>query len=145
MDKAMAQNCEKQKIEATEFDAKRLKTLIFTARNPKSNIGTWLEKLQLLLENAVLVSPMNIKADTVTMNSKIKLFNKTSKKKISITLVFLATALREINPDFEEFNVTILSPMGLSVFGRKVGDAINGRVIIDEMLYQPEALGDYDL
>jgi regulator of nucleoside diphosphate kinase len=38
-----------------------------------------------------------------------------------------------------------LSPLGLSILGRRTGDIVDGRVRIDELLYQPEAAGDFHL
>jgi transcription elongation GreA/GreB family factor len=135
----------KDKIEITEFDAKRLKTLIVTAGNSASDIGTRLYKLQLFLGKAKTVPSEYIKPDCVTMNSKIELQDSASLEKMIVTLVFPATALMEFGPGFEQFNVSILSPIGLSVLGRKVGDSICSRINITKILYQPEASGDYDL
>jgi regulator of nucleoside diphosphate kinase len=143
--KKMISDNVKNHIVVTEFDAERLKTLILTAINPRSDVNVWLDRLQSLLENTVLVSPKEIAADVVTMNSKIKLYDRINKEKLNLTLVFPISVLRETKPDFEEFKVSILSPLGLSVFGRKVGDYIEERIIVAEMLYQPEAAGNYDL
>jgi regulator of nucleoside diphosphate kinase len=143
--KKMISDNVKNHIVVTEFDAERLKTLILTARNPRSDVNVWLDRLQSLLENTVLVSPKEIAADVVTMNSKIKLYDRINKEKMNLTLVFPINVLRETKPDFEEFKVSILSPLGLSVFGRKVGDNIEERIIIARMLYQPKAAGNYDL
>jgi len=145
MEKKMINDNLKNNIVVTEFDAKRLKTLILTARNPRSDVDVWLGRLQSLLKNAIIVSPTAIIADVVTMNSKIKLCNRINKEEMNLTLVFPISVLRETKPDFEEFKVSILSPLGLSVFGCKVGDNIEERIIIAKILYQPEAAGDFHL
>jgi len=79
------------------------------------------------------------------MNSKFRLKDEIGNEEMELTLVFPISTAKEDTPDFEEFNVSILSPMGLSVFGRRTGDVIQGRVNISEILYQPEAEGIYDL
>lgn len=135
----------KDKIEITKFDAKRLKTLIVTAGDSASDIGTWLNKLQLFLEKAEMVPSEHIRPDCVTMNSRIELQDSARLEKMIVTLVFPATALKEFGPGFEQFNVSILSPIGLSILGRRAGDSICGRINITKILYQPEAAGDFHL
>lgn len=141
----MVQIYANQKIEVTEFDAKRLNALLITARNSKSGINKWLDRLQLLLEKAELVSSEQIKPDTVTMNSQIRLHDKVGNEEMRLTLVFPATTARKEIHKIKEYKVSILSPMGLSVYGRKIGDMICNRILIAEILYQPEAAGDYEL
>ncbi len=141
----MAHVFKKGKIEVTDFDSKRLKSLIVTASAPNSRINNWLYKLGLLLEKAKVVSSDRIKSDIVTMNSRIKLKDKSGKEEIQISLVFPVTSIKELTPDFEEYHVSVLSPVGLSVLGRQIGDVIGECIIIAEMLYQPEAEGDYHL
>lgn len=141
----MMRCCKKCEIEVTDFDAKRLKALILTAWNSNRSINVWLNRLRTLLEKAAVVSAEQIRPTTITMNSRVKLRDKIGKEEINITLVFPSPVLREVNPESKEFNVSILSPMGLSVFGRKVGDTISQRIIIGEISYQPEAAGHYDL
>ena len=145
MDGLIMHILKKDKIEITEFDAKRLKTLIITAGNSSSDIEIWLDKLQLFLEKAKIVSSEHIKPDCVTMNSRIELLDSENHEKMIVTLVFPATAFMEYEPGFEKFDVSILSPIGLSVLGRKAGDYIFSRISITKILYQPEAAGDFHL
>ena len=141
----MLVNLKHNRIKVTSHDAERLRALMLNSRDSKSNIHTWLKRLQLLLEGAQLVSSESVSSNIVTMNSKIKLEDKICKESINLTLVFPDIPLRESDKSFDEFNVSILSPIGLSVLGRKVGDMIAERVVISKMLYQPEASGDYDI
>ena len=135
----------KRNIVITEFDEKRLKTLVLTAGNSKNQINRWLKRLDLILQRAEVVPPKKIQSNRVTMNSKFRLKDEIGNEEMELTLVFPISTAKEDTPDFEEFNVSILSPMGLSVFGRRTGDVIQGRVNISEILYQPEAEGIYDL
>ncbi|MDD5457834.1 MAG: GreA/GreB family elongation factor [Phycisphaerae bacterium] len=135
----------KEKIKVTEFDAERLEILIITANDSKSNIKIWIEKLQSLLQTAVVVPSEIIEPDRVTMNSKIKLQDVKSLEEMIFTIVFPMTALTTFKQSSEEFNISVLTPMGLLVLGRSAGDNLGGRVKIAEILYQPEAQGDYNL
>jgi len=47
----------KRNIVITEFDEKRLKTLVLTAGNSKNQINRWLKRLDLILQRAEVVPP----------------------------------------------------------------------------------------
>ena len=141
----MKMHRQEYKMKVTDFDAARLRALMLAARNSSDSIEIWLNKLHNLLKNVVFVNHLDISPDRITMNSKIKLRDNDRREEMAITLVFPADVLPETGLNFEEYKVSILTPMGLAVLGRKVGDKIVNNVIVEEMLYQPEASGDYDL
>ena len=62
---------------------------------------------------------------------------------MTCSLVFPTEALNDA--DLDKLNVSILTPIGLSLLGRRVGDTVEGRVKIQELMYQPEAAGDFDV
>ncbi|MFH1722669.1 MAG: GreA/GreB family elongation factor [Candidatus Altiarchaeota archaeon] len=133
----------KGKIQVSEFDASRLKTLLVTATSPGCFAEDKLKQLECLLENAKVVTPESMPADAVTMNTKLRLRDYESGEDMVISLVFPADAT--VPEDFEDMKVSILSSMGLSVFGLRAGQVASGQIRVEEVLYQPEAAGRFDL
>jgi len=129
-------------LQVTDFDSTRLRALLATARTPGSPVSSHLDRLQGLLEAANTVSSRDVPGDVVTMNSMVRLKDD-SGHEMTVSLVFPADAPRDA--DFEKSKVSVLSPIGLSVLGRRVGDTVEGRVRVSEVLYQPEAAGRFDL
>lgn len=132
-----------EKLKITEFDSTRLRRLLASARSPESLVNADLDKLQRLLESAEMVAPEEVPADVVTMNSQVQLKDEDANTEMTLSLVFPADALRDT--DFEKMNVSVLTPIGLSILGRRIGDTVEGRIRVHELLYQPEAAGDYHL
>jgi regulator of nucleoside diphosphate kinase len=128
----------------TEFDALRLHAVL--ARAETSGAGlygyTHLDRLQRLLETANTVRPHEIPDNVVTMNSQVRLRNDDEDIEKTLFLVFPADAR---GSDSDRPKLSILTRTGLSMLGRRVGDQIDGRLRILDLLYQPEAAGDCDL
>lgn len=133
----------KRKLQITEFDSRRLTTLVLNARTDRSSPEEKLSQLQRLLESADVVAPESIPAHVVTMNSKLRLKDCKSGDDIVISVVFPHDAA--VDRGFEEMKVSVLSPMGLSVFGREVGEIVSDEIRVQEILFQPEATGRFDL
>lgn len=140
--KAAAESA-KGKLQITEFDSLRLRTLIASVQSPGSPANALLDKLQGLLESAHTVAPQDVPADVVTMNSQVRLKDDDKHNDITLSLVFPLDAMKDM--EFEKMRVSVLSPIGLSILGRRVGDTLDGRIRVEEMLYQPEAAGDFHL
>jgi regulator of nucleoside diphosphate kinase len=132
-----------ERVKVTEFDSMRLRILLASGRSPGSPMNPDLEKLQRLLESAETVAPENVPADVVTMNSQVQLKDEEANTEMTLSLVFPADALRDT--DFQKMNISVLTPIGLSILGRRVGDTVEGRIRVHDVLYQPEAAGDYHL
>jgi regulator of nucleoside diphosphate kinase len=132
-----------EKLKITEFDSMRLRRLLASGRTAGSPINADLDKLQCLLESAETVAPENVPADVVTMNSQVQLKDEEANAEMTLSLVFPADALRDT--DFGKMHVSVLTPIGLSILGRRIGDTVEGRIRVHELLYQPEAAGDYHL
>lgn len=94
------------------------------------------------LERSRPVEPREIRPNVVTMNTKFLLKNIGNGKKHVYSLSFP----HDCN-DQEKINV--LSAMGTQILGSTIGTVIKNNscgeqyFIIDEILYQPEAAGDY--
>lgn len=123
----------------TDLDQSRLQDLLLFERGP----GT--VEVEHELERANVVAPHGISEDVVTMNSKISM--RLDDEEMEITLVY---------PEDENERsgkLSILSDIGAAILGCGAGDAIDCLVanrtrslrLVDGMIYQPEAAGDFDL
>jgi len=130
-------------IQVTDFDSRRLRDLIEGVRTPGSPRNPRLDKLEQLLASARTVAPQDVSDDVVTMNSQVRLKDAKSDEEMTCSLVFPLDSLK--GKDSDRRSVSVLSPIGVSILGRRVGDTIEGRIRVDRMLYQPEAAGDFHL
>jgi len=137
---------ESRDIYITEYDLKRLKELVqvgisFAERDRES-----LEKLQGELDRAHIVEPTAVPGDVVTMNSRVRFKDLDTTQDKVYTLVFPSEA------NLEQERISVLAPIGTAILGYRVGDTVEWqvpggikRVRIEEILYQPEAEGQYSL
>ncbi|HSV98673.1 MAG TPA: GreA/GreB family elongation factor [Sedimentisphaerales bacterium] len=128
--------------QVTDLDCKRLQILLALARATQPETATLLERLQRLLESADVVSAEDVPADVVTMNSEVRVWNEDTARQMNMALVFPVDAH---GSSVNRVRLSILSQIGMSMLGRKVGDVIDGSIRIDKLLYQPEAAGDFHL
>lgn len=134
-------------IYITEVDRKRLRKLIELARDTGADSHRqYLDRLEDELERAEVVAPNDIPRDVVTMRSRVRLKDLDSGKKMIYSLVFPSEA------DIDEGRISVLAPVGTAMIGHKVGNVIEWevpsgmrRLRVEEVLYQPEASGDYHL
>lgn len=137
----------KRTIYVTEFDLKRLNKLIEMLEDEPDRFDSrYLEELDDELRRAKVVAAKNIPPATVTMNSKVRLNDLDTGKDVIYQLVFPGDA------DAGQNKISILAPMGTALIGFKVGDTVEWRapagmkrMRIEEILYQPEAAGDFHL
>ncbi|HHS13652.1 MAG TPA: nucleoside diphosphate kinase regulator [bacterium] len=124
---------EKKPIFITKYDKVRLKRLIDT-------------DLINEIKRAKVVDSKEIPDDVITMNSRFKLKDLDSGEESVYTLVFPEDA------DIYQNKISIYAPMGIALIGYQVGDVIEWpvpggilRIKVLEILYQPEASGDFHL
>ena len=136
---------EKQ-IVITELDRQRLVDLILSAQSGEYRGSVYLDQLRGELNRAQIVTPQDIPADTITMNSKVALLDLDTREEEVYTLVYPE------NADSAEGKISILAPIGTAMLGYRVGDVFEWdvpagkrRLKVDRILYQPESAGDYDL
>jgi regulator of nucleoside diphosphate kinase len=132
-----------RKISITRYDLERLRALIDASSGPEA---PYLEKLQKELGQATVVEPREVPGDVVTMNSVVRVRDLDAGEERTLMLVF---------PGKEGVNgktVSILSPMGIALIGYKEGDILEWelptgtvKIRIEEIIYQPERLGNFDL
>jgi regulator of nucleoside diphosphate kinase len=136
----------KKVIYITDTDKKRLKQLITETRAFGSEHEIYLEKLEKELNRGKVVKSKEIPKDVITMNSKVRLKDLDTREEMIYWLVFPDDA----NPD--QNKISILAPIGTALIGYRVENVIEWKVPaglrklkVLEVLYQPEAAGDYHL
>ncbi len=126
----------------TEFDAMRLHGLLTNAAMSEFTPPAGVNNLRRVLESADVVKSQDIPADVVTMNSHVRLRNDDDAMETTLSLVFPADTR---GPDVESPKLSVFTPTGASLLGRKVGDQVNRHLRILDLPYQPEAAGDFYL
>jgi regulator of nucleoside diphosphate kinase len=135
-----------REIYTTDFDIDRLRQLLEGVKLWSVRDREHLTRLGEELDRAHVVAAADVPADVVTMNSRLSVRDLDSGKVITFTLVFPADA------DLEQDRISVLAPLGTAVLGYRLGDTFEwrmpGRVRrlkLEQVLYQPEAAGDYHL
>ena len=129
-------------IVMTRLDVQRLEKVLDNMQAPLD----LLEALEDEVLRARVVSHKRIASDVVTMNSTVRFIDEASEREFVLTLVYPEQAGRP-------GTISILAPVGIALLGLKVGQSINwqgpqGRPLklkIMDIVYQPEASGDYHL
>jgi regulator of nucleoside diphosphate kinase len=133
-------------IYITEFDYTRLRSLISESSHTEYRGSEYVESLEKELEKATIVAAKEVPPDVITMNSRFKVLDLDSRDEWTYTLVFPDDA------NLEEDKISVLAPIGTAMLGYRVGDVIECKVPagllrlqVKEIIYQPEASGDYHL
>lgn len=134
-------------IYINEVDLARLRKLIDLAREYGNDANRmYLDRLEGELGRAEVVNPIDIPKDVVTMRSTVRLKDLDNGKEMVYSLVFPNEA------DVDEGKISVLAPVGTAMIGYRVGDVIEWevpsglrRLKVEEIIYQPEASGDYHL
>ena len=128
----------------TENDKKRLEELAGVAKEFGSHVRKDLESLVKELERAVIVAPQNVPPDVVTMNSKVALLDLDTSERMEYVLAFPKDA------NIGNGSISVLAPIGTAILGYAKGDVVEWpvpsgkrRIRIEDILYQPEAAGDF--
>lgn len=135
-----------RQIVITKFDRDRLIDAVNEAQRGEYRGSQYIEKLKQELERAEVVDSHRVPGDVVTMNSKIRLVDLDTHEEMVFTLVFPQDA------DIAQRRISVLAPIGTAALGYRLGDSFEwevpegkSRLKVEEILYQPEASGDYDL
>ena len=137
----------RREICLSSFDLERLRELITVARTfGMPSAGQCLDLLDSELARAYIVEPRNVPPDLITMNSKVRLCHVGTGESRVVALVF--------PKDAEAYaeNESVLSPLGAAMLGYRVGGTFevssaqgSNQYRVEQILYQPEAAGDYHL
>lgn len=133
-------------IIVNRLDYLRILKQIDEARQNKTIDVSEAEKLLHELNSAIILDPDKIPGDVVTMNSVIKISFADSGKQQEFKIVY------PNDSNFKEKKVSIFSPIATALIGFRVGDLIEWivpggltKIRIDEIIYQPEASGNFTL
>lgn len=134
------------KLIINRLDYARIKKCISDAKQFKSITNDEADRLVKELESAKIVEPEAIPSNVVTMNSIVKLSFLNNNKQVQFQIVYPDQA------NLKENKISIFSPIATALIGYGVADEIEWivpagltKIRIDEIIYQPEAAGDYNL
>jgi len=134
-----------KQIYISDYDYDRLDAMVQAFKNVWTRDMESVTMLQDEINRAKVIPQKSIGVDVVTMNSKIRLKDLDTGTSIVYELVFPEEA------DLEHNKISILAPVGVALLGYRVGDRIQWPVPagvrtleITEILYQPEAAGNFD-
>ena len=130
----------------TELDHVRLARLIRGVEQDSMPQPTG-SVIDRILDSADLISSRKVSADIVTMYSQVELADLATGKKYRLTVCYPSDA----EPAFGF--VSVLSPVGSSLIGRRVGSIARwrtpggdeGAAEVLALLFQPESSGDYTM
>ncbi|EOI5728612.1 nucleoside diphosphate kinase regulator [Cronobacter malonaticus] len=127
-----------------ELDAERLDSLLEQPAFARLPVA---DALNDELDRARMVSPQAMPEDVVTMNSRVKFRDLASGETYERLLVYPQNA--GSSPEA----LSVMAPVGAALLGLRVGDAIRWplpdgsetHIEVLELIYQPEAAGEYRL
>ena len=135
-----------ENIIVNKLDHQRLWELIQSEKSNPNNHADSLRKLAEELTRAKVCPPAEMPPNIVTMNSEIIITNLSNNQKQTIKLVYPNDA------DIAAKRISILAPIATALLGFRVGDVVEWSVPkgvvnirIEEIVYQPEAAGDFTL
>ena len=135
-----------KRIILSKLDFSRIHKCIHDARLMNTIGVNEAENLLNELHSAKVVEPNEIPEDVATMNSIVKISFMNTNKTLQFTIVYPDQA------DIKENKISIFSPVATALIGYRVSDEIEWivpsgltKLRIDEIIYQPEAAGDFDL
>ena len=131
----------------TAQDYNRLRQLLAELTRQSRGMQAGLATLEDILDVARVVQPEKVPGNVVTMNSRVLFEDVSSGEKDTVTIVYPADA------DSSAGRISVLSPMGAALLGESEGEEVQlpvphgqtRRVRISNVLYQPEAQGDFAL
>lgn len=134
------------RIILSRLDFSRIHKSIHDAKRMNTLGAAEAELLLKELDSAEIVEPSEIPHDVVTMNSIVKISFLNSDKTVQFQIVYPGEA------NIRENKISIFSPVATALIGYKVSNEIEWmvpsgltKIRIEEIIYQPEAAGDYNL
>jgi regulator of nucleoside diphosphate kinase len=131
----------------TERDYNRLTHLLAELNRQSHGMQTGLETLEEILDFARVVHSEKVPENVVTMNSRVLFEDVRTQESGTVTIVYPADA------DPSNNKISVLSPVGAALLGESEDTEIElplphgqtRRIRIMNVLYQPEAQGDFAL
>jgi len=131
----------------TEQDYNRLKHLLAELTRQSRGMQAGVETLEEILDLARVVHPGKVPGNVVTMNSRVSYQDLRTREEGTVTIVYPADA------DPSAGKISVLSPVGAALLGEPENQEMelplphgqSRRIRIMNVLYQPEAQGDFAL
>ena len=133
------------KMLITTNDYQRLTGLMgFSSLNEK--MPEIVNQLNIKFKTAKMTSQDKVSDDVITMNSRVLLKEVSKGRQAEVTITYPQDA------DGREGKISVFSPIGSALLGRRVGDRVSwkvpngvGNFEVIKIIYQPEAVGHYHL
>jgi|SRR5690242_5878544 len=139
-------NSMKKQTLITQNDYDRLIEIIRQGKSLGTLSAGSLEKIGEELKKARIIDQAKIPADVVTMNSKVEITDMATRRKMTLQLTYPDSA------DIKQQKISVFAPVGTALIGYRAGDEIawevpGGKKVfkINNVVYQPEAAGDFHL
>jgi regulator of nucleoside diphosphate kinase len=136
----------RRKIYITQTDLQRLCRVVASELDLNDGSNRHLTELIAELERAEVVLSDEIPDDVVTMNSTVVLRDLDTGESETYTLVYPNHA------NIARNRLSVLAPVGTAILGYQVGDVVRWRVPagvrrlrVEEVVFQPERVGAFDL
>jgi regulator of nucleoside diphosphate kinase len=136
----------RRKIFVTEPDLRRLCNVVAAELALDGGSNRHLAELIAELQRAEIVPSDEVPDDVVTMNSTVVLRDLDTGEMETYTLVYPNHA------DIARNRLSVLAPVGTAILGYHVGDVVRWglpagvrRLQVDEVLFQPERAGAFNL
>ena len=131
----------------TGQDYNRLKHLVAELTRQSRGMQAGVDTLEEILDLARVVQPGEVPGNVVTMNSRVHYRDVRTHDSGTVTIVYPADA------DPLDGKISVLSPVGAALLGEAEGREVelplphgqSRRIRIVNVLYQPEAQGDFAL
>jgi regulator of nucleoside diphosphate kinase len=131
----------------TAQDHNRLRQLLAELTRQSRGVQAGVETLEEILDLARIVQAEKVPGNVVTMNSRVLFEDVSTLEKGTVTIVYPADA------DPSSGRISVLSPVGAALLGASEGGELElplphgqtRRIRISNVLYQPEAQGDFAL
>jgi len=107
--------------ENAEYDA---------AKEEQGHLEMKISKFELMLAKAQIIDPSELPNDKVYILSKVKLLNKNNNTEIEFTMVSDSEA------DFYNRKISVSSPLGKTLMGKKIGETAELNVPAGKILYE---------
>ena len=135
----------KRSILITDHDFDRLQTLTDIPQYPTTDVSPR-SALKAELDRGTIVPAIEVPDVVVTMHSQVRVRDFKTDETFTYTLVYPAEA------DADAGKLSVLAPLGTALLGTRVGSLVEfrapaglRRLCVEEILYQPEAAGDFHL
>ena len=134
-----------KEIVLTEADYDRLKRLVDSPRYRTTHAGLVMA-LKQELDRSKVISANEVPEAVVTMRSQVRVRDVKRRESETYTLVYPEEA------DIAASKLSVLAPLGIALLGTQMGEVVSfdapvgqRRLVVEEILYQPEAAGDLHL